>query len=40
MDATVFWVVSACVCLVVGVYFFFVRARQAENPPTETHSQQ
>lgn len=32
MDSTFFWIVAACVCIVVGIYFFFVRARQPENP--------
>jgi len=31
MDTTVFLVVTACVCLVVGIYFFFVRSRSAEE---------
>lgn len=33
MNATVFLVIAACACLVVGIYFFFVRSRSSENPP-------
>lgn len=28
---TSFIVVLSCVCLVVGIYFFFVRSRTSEN---------
>jgi hypothetical protein len=28
----VFWVVASCACLVVGIYFFFVRSRPSEKP--------
>jgi nitrogen fixation-related uncharacterized protein len=31
MDTTVFLVVIACFCLVVGIYFFFVRSRPEEK---------
>ena len=30
-----FWVVAACACLVVGIYFFFVRSRSSESPPQQ-----
>ncbi len=26
-----FWVVASCACLVVGIYFFFVRPRPDEK---------
>jgi hypothetical protein len=29
---TVVWITVASVCLVVGIYFFFVRTRPAEKP--------
>ena len=29
----VFWISAACLCLVVGIYFFFVRARPEEKAP-------
>jgi hypothetical protein len=32
MDSTVFLVLVACACLVVGIYFFFVRSRPEEKP--------
>jgi len=31
MDTTVFLVSLSCACLVVGIYFFFVRRRPDEN---------
>jgi hypothetical protein len=31
MDTSVYLVVSACACLVVGIYFFFVRSRPEEK---------
>ena len=31
MDSTFFWVVAACACLIVGIYFFFVRARPTDK---------
>ena len=30
----VFWVSAACLCLVVGIYFFFVRNRAEEKAET------
>ena len=32
MATTVFLVGLSCSCLVVGIYFFFVRARPEEKP--------
>ena len=32
MESVLFWVVAACACLVVGIYFFFVRTRPIEQP--------
>jgi hypothetical protein len=32
MGTTIFLIVSSCACLVVGIYFFFVRSRQGEKP--------
>ena len=29
---TIFLIVTACACLVVGLYFFFVRSRPSEKP--------
>lgn len=34
MDST-YWVVLSCTCLVVGIYFFFVRPRPSETPQQE-----
>ena len=31
METTIFLVVTSCACLVVGIYFFFVRARPEEK---------
>ncbi len=31
METTVFLVVLSCSCLVVGIYFFFVRPRPSET---------
>jgi hypothetical protein len=31
MDSTVFLIMTACACLVVGIYFFFVRSRPEEK---------
>lgn len=33
MENVIFWLVATCACLVVGVYFFFVRARPEEKSP-------
>jgi hypothetical protein len=33
MDNVLFWVVATCICLVVGIYFFFVRSRPEEESP-------
>lgn len=35
MDSTVYLVVLACACLVVGIYFFFVRQRPEEKSPEQ-----
>jgi len=32
MEPIVFWIVTTCACLVVGIYFFFVRERPEEKP--------
>jgi hypothetical protein len=33
---TALWVVFSCACLVVGIYFFFVRSRPTEpSQPTQ-----
>jgi hypothetical protein len=32
---TIFLVVASCACLVVGIYFFFVRKRPDENSQTQ-----
>ena len=32
METTVFMIAVSCVCLIVGIYFFFVRPRPEENP--------
>jgi hypothetical protein len=32
---TAFLVVASCACLVVGLYFFFVRARPGEKAPPQ-----
>jgi len=32
MATTIFLIVTSCALLVVGIYFFFVRSRQEENP--------
>lgn len=32
METGVFLIAASCVCLVVGIYFFFVRARRDESP--------
>jgi hypothetical protein len=39
MDSTFFWIVAACACIVVGIYFFFVRGRQPESPTTPPQEQ-
>lgn len=31
MDSVIFWVVASCACVVVGIYFFFVRSRTDEK---------
>jgi hypothetical protein len=31
MESYLFWVVATCACLVVGIYFFFVRSRPDEK---------
>ncbi len=31
METTTFLIVVSCICLVVGIYFFFVRSRPEEN---------
>ena len=31
MESVLFWVIAACACLVVGIYFFFVRTRPVEQ---------
>jgi hypothetical protein len=31
METTIFLVVTSCACLVVGIYFFFVRSRPEEK---------
>ena len=30
MELTIFLIVTSCACLVVGLYFFFVRARPSK----------
>ena len=35
MDITIPAIVTACVCLVVGIYFFFVRTKKNEQAPTQ-----
>lgn len=35
MDNLIFWVVATCACLVVGIYFFFVRSRTDEKAPEQ-----
>jgi hypothetical protein len=35
MFMELFWIVSACACMVVGIYFFFVRPRAEETPPSQ-----
>ncbi len=32
METTIFLVGVSCCCLVVGIYFFFVRSRPEEKP--------
>jgi hypothetical protein len=32
METTIFLVGLSCSCLVVGIYFFFVRSRREEKP--------
>jgi hypothetical protein len=34
MEAAFFYV-AACACLVVGIYFFFVRSRPSEKAPPQ-----
>jgi hypothetical protein len=31
MDNVLFWIAASCACLVVGIYFFFVRRRASEQ---------
>ena len=33
METTTYLVILSCSCLVVGIYFFFVRARPGEKSP-------
>jgi len=35
MEPTVFLIVLSCACLIVGIYFFFVRSRTAEKTPEQ-----
>jgi hypothetical protein len=35
METILFWVVASCACLVVGIYFFFVRSRRDEKTPEQ-----
>jgi hypothetical protein len=32
MATTIFLIVTSCACLVVGIYFFFVRSGREEKP--------
>jgi hypothetical protein len=32
MATTIFLIVTSCACLVIGIYFFFVRPRQGQKP--------
>jgi hypothetical protein len=32
MELTIYMVALSCTCLIVGIYFFFVRPRPGEKP--------
>lgn len=36
METTLSLIALACVCLVVGIYFFFVRQRSNEQQPQDS----
>ena len=35
MGTTIYVLVTACVCLIVGIYFVFVRGKKGEQTPAQ-----